>query len=121
MGKPLPDGGEHTTGTAPLTKSTAVGFTKPAALPVALFASKVAGDGTFANPGGVVSTTVTVKFAFAGLFAASLAVQFTVVGPSGNVFPDAGVHETVGFGSTLSTAETLNETAAPPGPVASAI
>src|SRR5580765_8652314 len=72
------------------------------------------------NAGGVVSTTVTVKLVVAVLLAASRPVQFTVVAPSGNVLPDAGAQETVGLGSTLSTADTLKDTAAPPGPVASA-
>src|SRR5262249_50784158 len=38
---------------------------------------------------------------------------------SGNVLPEAGEQFTVGLGSTLSVAVTLNETGAPNGPVAS--
>jgi hypothetical protein len=43
--------------------------------------------------GGVVSWTVMWKDAVEVFPAASLAVQVTVVVPSGNVEPDAGVHE----------------------------
>src|SRR5215471_18423047 len=119
MPKPLPEGGEHVTGTAPLTRSTAVGAVYATALPAALIASKVGSEGTFANAGGVVSPTVTVKLVLDWLLAASLAVQLTVVEPSGNVLPEAGEQFTVGLGSTLSVAVTLNETGAPNGPVAS--
>jgi hypothetical protein len=56
-----------------------------------------------------------------------VAVQLTVVEPSGNVSPLAGVHVTVtgsdgpGAGSAGSVAVTLNATAAPAGPVASVV
>ena len=43
--------------------------------------------GTLEKAGGVVSTTVTVKLADE----ASVAVQLTVVGPSGKTLPDAGL------------------------------
>jgi hypothetical protein len=72
--------------------------------------------------GGVVSTTLTVNVAGADvLLDASVAVQETVVVPSGNVAPDALVHETAGAASTRSAAVAENETAAPAGPVASAV
>ena len=48
--------------------------------------------------GACVSCTVTVKLhVVSGLFGlASLAVQVTVVTPTLNVVPEAGIHETVG-------------------------
>jgi hypothetical protein len=48
-------------------------------------------------------------------------VHVTVVPPRANVLPEAGVQFTVGLGSTLSTAVTVKATAAPEGPVASAV
>src|SRR5258708_1889104 len=66
--------------------------------------------------GGVVSTTVTVKLPLA-VPVTAVAVQLTVVVPRAKVEPDAGVQEIV----ALSVAVTVNETAAPLGPVASAV
>src|SRR5258708_34416667 len=66
--------------------------------------------------GGVVSTTVTVKLPLA-VPVTAVAVQLTVVVPRAKVEPDAGVQEIV----ALSVAVTGNETAAPLGPVASAV
>ena len=43
--------------------------------------------------GGSVSTTVTVKLQLAVSPAASVAVQVTVVVPTGKVEPEAGLHE----------------------------
>ena len=54
--------------------------------------------------GGVLSCTVTVKESVAPLFAASVAVQVTVVVPKAKVEPLAGVQLTVGLGSTASVA-----------------
>jgi len=54
--------------------------------------------------GAVVSCTVTLKLPFAVLFAASVAEQFTVVAPSANVLPEAGVQFTVGFAGLASSA-----------------
>jgi hypothetical protein len=71
--------------------------------------------------GGVVSTTLTVNVAADVLPAASFAEHETLVVPSGNVAPDAPVHETAGAGSTRSAAVAENETVAPWGPVASAV
>ena len=50
-----------------------------------------------------------------------MAVQLTVVVPIGNVVPDAGVQTTVGLGSVVSVAVTVNVTTAPLESVASAI
>jgi len=52
---------------------------------------------------------------------ASVAVQVTVVGPTGNVEPDGGLHVTGRGPSTRSIAFAANVTTAPLGPVASAV
>ena len=52
------------------------------------------GDGQVIE-GSCVSFTVTINEHEAVLFDASVAVQFTVVLPFGNVLPDAGVHVVV--------------------------
>ena len=64
-----------------------------------------------------MSRTVTSRFPFASFPAASLAVQATVVVPSGNVAPDAGAHCSCGAGSRTSVAASV--TVAPAGEVAS--
>ena len=51
-----------------------------------------------------MSLTVTVKLHEAALFAASRAVQVTVVTPSGKLDPEAGEQVTVGFAVQLSFA-----------------
>src|SRR5438309_2163823 len=57
------------------------------------------------NTGAVVSRTVTRKVAGCeALWDASVAVQVTVVVPSGNVEPDADEHITTGAASTASVA-----------------
>src|SRR5664279_4126980 len=71
--------------------------------------------------GAVVSTTVTVNPPVAVLPVASRAVHSTGVEPSGNAAPDAGLHVTVGFGSTRSVAPAVKVTGAPAGPVASTV
>jgi hypothetical protein len=43
-----------------------------------------------------INVTVTGKVPVAVLFSASLAVQVTVVGPTGKLVPDAGLQLTVG-------------------------
>ena len=62
------------------------------------------GEGTPLMTGAVVSTTVTLNDAVAVLPCASLALQFTVVVPIGNVEPDAGVQLTGVGPSTASVA-----------------
>jgi hypothetical protein len=66
--------------------------------------------------GGVVSTPVTVTWndALPVLPCASVAVQVTVVVPSGNVEPDAGVHVGMIGPSTASLADAVNVSAFPP-------
>src|SRR6185436_21063071 len=71
--------------------------------------------------GGVVSRTVTVNEPVAVLPWVSVAVQFTVVVPSANVEPLAGVHSTATLPETRSVAVAVNVTAAPLGLVASAV
>ena len=89
--------------------------------PPAPVASLEIGPGTD-TVGAPWSATVTVKVAGADvLFEWSFAVQETVVAPSGNVDPDAGLQATVGDGSTTSDAVTVNVTLAPLGPVAAAV
>src|SRR6476659_6547908 len=61
--------------------------------------------------GAVVSRTVTVKLPLATLWAASLALQVTVVVPNGNVAPEAVEH----------TTGTAPLTVSPAGPVASTV
>src|SRR5205814_560127 len=73
------------------------------------------------NAGGVVSRTVTVNVAEALLPAASCAAHATLVIPIANVVPDAGAHTVASLPSTLSVAVAANVTAAPFGPVASAV
>ncbi len=63
--------------------------------------------------GGVVSTTVTVKLPVDTLPAASVAVQLTVVSPGTNTLPEVGSEATVGAGSRLSVAATVNDTGDP--------
>ena len=46
--------------------------------------------------------TVTVKLQFPVLVAASVAEQLTVVVPTGNMFPDGGLHVGVGVGAQFS-------------------
>jgi len=54
--------------------------------------------------GGVVSTTVTVKFPLAVLPAESVAEQVAVVVPRGKIDPDASEQVTGSVPSTLSVA-----------------
>jgi hypothetical protein len=88
-GKFEPEAGVHVGVIGPSTVSLAVAVnvsTFPDADPVL----SVMSAGTV-TVGGVVSCTVTWKEALLEFPAASLAVQLTVVVPSGNVDPDAGV------------------------------
>jgi hypothetical protein len=111
--------GVQVTGTSPSTASVAEEV-KLNAAPVAPVASTLAFAGTVTF-GAVVSVTVTVKEAARLLPRASVAVQLTAVGPSGNVDPLAGVHVTSTTPSTLSVADVVKLNAAPVGPVASTV
>ena len=68
--------------------------------------------------GAVVSTTVIVNDALPSLSALSVAVHVTVVAPSGNVSPDAGVHDVASGPSTRSDADDENVDVAPAALVA---
>ena len=57
--------------------------------------------------GAAVSATVTVKLPEAELLALSVAEQFTVVVPIGNVLPDAGAQAMATTPSTASDADAL--------------
>jgi hypothetical protein len=71
--------------------------------------------------GGVASLTVTLKVLVAVLPAASVAVQVTVVSPSGKVLPEAGVQVGVIEPSTISLAVAVKLTSAPLGPLAGTV
>jgi hypothetical protein len=71
--------------------------------------------------GAVVSTTVMVNERDALLPAPSVAVQLTEVDPRANVVPEAGEQTGVTEPLTMSVAVAANVTAAPAGPVASAV
>ena len=74
------------------------------------------------NAGGVVSTTVTLKLALPVLLCASVAEQVTVVVVSrAKVEPERGEQVGVIAPSTISLAVAVKVTAAPEGPVASAV
>jgi hypothetical protein len=114
-----PLAGVQLTATLPFTRSLAVAV-KVKLAPVALVASTVALAGTVTT-GPIVSVTVTVKEADPLLFFVSVAVHETVVGPSENVAPLAGVQLTTTEPSTTSLADAVKLNAAPVAPVASTV
>jgi hypothetical protein len=118
-GNVAPLAGVQVAATAPSTTSLAVALYVTIA-PVAPVASTVALAGTVTT-GRVVSVTVTVNDPVPVLPRVSLAVQVTVVAPSGNVAPLAGVQLTATTPSSVSVADALYVKAAPVGPVASAL
>jgi len=71
--------------------------------------------------GANVSTTITLNDAVRVFPCVSLAVQATVVAPSGNVDPLADVQVATTLPSTASTADAVYANAAPVGPVASTV
>ncbi len=73
------------------------------------------------QPPAGCAVTVTVKLAVPVLPAASVAVQLTVVGPTGNRDPEAGTQAGVRAPSTSSVALAVNVTTAPVGPVAGTV
>jgi len=87
---------------------------KVTAAPLGLVASTVMSPGT-ATFGGVVSTstTVTVKDAVPVFPCASVALQMTVVVPTGKVLPDLGLQLGVSGPSTLSVALAVYDTGRP--------
>lgn len=114
-----PDAGEQVTETEPSTMSVAVAE-KVTVAPDGPVASTVIFAGTV-TVGGVVSRTVTVKDALPVLPAASVAEQFTVVVPNGNVLPEGGTQVGVIAPSTMSEALAEKLTTAPDEPVASTV
>ena len=118
-GNVAPEAGVHATETLPLTRSVAVAVNVTAA-PDEPVASTVMFAGR-CNVGAVLSETVTLKLPVARLPAVSVAEQETVVVPSGNVAPEAGVHATETLPLTRSVAVAVNVTAAPDEPVASTV
>lgn len=120
-GKVDPVAGAQKTGTGPSTESFADGDEYDAVEPLGPFASTVTPLGTLVMVGGVVSTTLTVNEPVLCFALASVALQLTVVEPSGKDEPEAGVQLTVGLGSTMSLADAENPTVAPALLVASAV
>jgi hypothetical protein len=118
-GKVDPLAGVHVTATPPSTASVAE-VVKLNTAPVVPVASTVAFAGTVTT-GPVVSVTVTVKEAALLFPRASLAAHVTVVAPSGNVAPLAGVQLTATLPSTRSLAVALYVKTAPVAPVASTL
>jgi hypothetical protein len=112
-----PLAGVQVTARGPSTTSLADAV-KLNAAPVAAVASTVAFAGTVTT-GPIVSATVTVNDAIPVLPLVSVAVQFTVVAPSGNVDPLAGVQLTTTAPSTTSLAVAVKLNAAPMALVAS--
>src|SRR5215213_4796065 len=93
---------------------------KVAAAPDGLDASTTT-SATGAMDGAVVSRTVTLNVLLAELPAASVAVAVTCVVPSAKVLPEAGLKLTSAGPLTESAAVAAKVTAAPFGPVASAL
>jgi hypothetical protein len=121
-GKVLPEAGVHVTVGCASTVSVAVGV-KVTTAPEALEAYALMSVGTV-KVGAAESLTVTLNvFGVLVLPVASLAVQLTVVSPSGNVLPEAGAQVIVGFASTASLADGAGEkvTTAPAPLVASTV
>src|SRR3989441_6684477 len=114
-----PLAGVHVVATAPSSASVADAV-KVKAAPVALVASAVAFAGTVTT-GPVVSVTVTVNDAALWLPCASVALQVTVVAPTGNVAPLAGAHVVATGPSSVSVADAVKLYAAPVAPVASTV
>src|SRR6478672_11523257 len=113
-----PDDGLQVTVRDPSTRSTA-DVTKLTARPAGTWVVRVKLEGTV-SAGGVVSVTVTVNAFGAETFPEkSVAVQATVVSPTGNMEPEAGEHAVVGAGSRSSVAEAENAAARPFDDVAS--
>src|SRR5919199_2202158 len=100
-----PEGGVHATAIGPGSiASLAVGGVKKTCEPEELVASTGAGLGTPASVGGAESTTLTANVAVPVLPWASVAVQVTVVEPSGYVAPEAWSQFTATEPSTTSVA-----------------
>src|SRR5579871_2783890 len=112
IGNVEPDAGEQVGVNFPLTRSVAVAVNVTAA-PFGPLASTV--TDVPVTVGGVVSRTVTVNVPVPVFPAASFAVHVTVVVPSANCAPEAGVHDGVSVPLTRSVAVAVNVAAAPFG------
>jgi hypothetical protein len=95
-----PDAGEQVGVSVPLTRSLAVAVYVTG---VGVADTTTVGDGTV-TVGGVVSRTVTWNVVVAVFESESVAVHVTVVVPSGNVEPEAGVQVTGSVPSVGSVA-----------------
>jgi hypothetical protein len=119
-GKVLPELGEQFAASVPSTRSLA-DAEKETAAPEGPVASAVADDGTETS-GAVVSRTVTLNEPGSDVFPCeSVAVQVTVVVPTPKVLPEDGEQSAAKVPSTRSFPVAENETASPPGPVASVV
>src|SRR6266850_2144422 len=114
-----PLAGVHVVATAPSRTSVADAVNMKEA-PLALVASTVAFAGTVMT-GPVVSVTVTVKVLVPAFAWLSVAVHLTVVAPTGNVDPLAGVHVVATAPSSRSVADAVNMKEAPLALVASTV
>jgi hypothetical protein len=103
--KVLPEEGAQLVATLPSTLSLAEAENVTDA-PLAPVASCVIAPGTVTT-GATPSVTVTLNESLAEFPESSVAVQVTVVWPTGKVLPEPFVHEIAGLGSTVSLAETL--------------
>ena len=101
-----PEPGVQVTGSGPSTSSTAVGGTYETLDPSGPLASRSRFAGIPVSTGGFESTRTTVTLNdFEAVFEwASVAVQVTVVAPSENVVPEAGLQAGVIGPSSASTA-----------------
>jgi hypothetical protein len=118
-GKRVPEGFVQVAAMLPSTRSLAP-TVKVTVAPAAEVASLAKVPGTVST-GAVVSCTVTVKLPESVLPLVSWALQLTVVVPTGNVAPEAGVHVGVRAPSTASFAVAEKLAVAPLGPVASTV
>ena len=119
-GKTLPETGVQTAVPAPSTRSNVAGELYVTFVPFCLLVAAEMFDG-WVILGGVVSWTVMLKLPVVEFPFASVAEQLTVVVPNAKVLPDAGEQITGTRTSTISVAVAENVTAAPDGPVASAV
>ena len=92
-GKTLPEGGLHSTVAAgQLSAIVTLYATAASHAPNRVLATRFVGHD---NTGNSRSATLTVKEQLAWLPTPSVAMQFTVVVPFGNLVPEAGLHVTV--------------------------
>ncbi len=89
-----------------LSVATTCASKSSVAVPSAPASTVTGAAGTVVKTGAVWSVTVTMKVAADSLFESSVAVQVTVVEPSGNSEPELGTQARLGAGSALSVAVT---------------